>query len=138
MLKWMKLSHVSHSGRLRPHEHTSYIPLGVLLLVVGLSLIVYTATATSPGPESSSIGLTGTVPGKAPTVAATITSPNSQQHFLSHLSHLVVPARQVRWLRFLKMIYLLDQLSAVTLAHFQLMSIFFLAKTILSLESMTP
>jgi len=81
MLKWLKLSHPTHTARLRPHEHTSYVPLGILLLVVGLSLIAYTAAAQSPGPESSSISLTGIVPGKAPTVAATITSPRDQQRF---------------------------------------------------------
>jgi hypothetical protein len=64
MFNWLKLSQHSHSGRLRPHEHTSYIPLGVLLLVVGLAL-----------------GLTGIMPGEAPTVAAVITEPLNQQHF---------------------------------------------------------
>jgi hypothetical protein len=81
MLHWLKLSHSSHTGLLRPHEHTSYIPLGILLLVVGLSLIAYTAAAQSPGPEAGSIGLTGIVPGDPPTVAATITSPADNQRF---------------------------------------------------------
>lgn len=83
MLKWLKLSEHLHSGRLRPHEHTSYIPLGMLLLVVGLALTAYTTYAATPytGPESESISLTGTMPGKAPTIAATIVSPNSQQRF---------------------------------------------------------
>lgn len=73
--------HYHHSGRLRPHEHTSYLPLGGLLLVVGLALTAYTAFAASPPPQSSSIGLTGTVPGKPPTKAATISSPVGNQHF---------------------------------------------------------
>lgn len=81
MLNWLKLSHAHHSGRLRPHEHTSYLPLGLLLLVVGLVLIAYTAAASSPPPQSSSIGLSGTVPGKAPTVAAVIKQPTNQQRF---------------------------------------------------------
>lgn len=81
MLNWLKLSHAHHSGRLRPHEHTSYLPLGLLLLVVGLVLIAYTAAASSPPPQSSSIGLSGTVPGKAPTVAAVIKQPVNQQRF---------------------------------------------------------
>jgi hypothetical protein len=81
MLKWLKLSHVAHTARLRPHEHTSYVPLGILLLVVGLSLIAYTAAATSPGPEGGSISLSGTVPSAPPTVAAKITQPKDQQHF---------------------------------------------------------
>lgn len=83
MLRWLKLSHHSHSGRLRPHEHTSYVPLSLLLVVAGYALITYTisVTAVSPGPESGSIGLSGTVPGEAPTVAATIDVPRDGQRF---------------------------------------------------------
>lgn len=81
MLRWLKISHHAHSGRLRPHEHTSYIPLAIMLVVVGFSLVAYTAAAQSPGPEAGSIGLTGTVPGDPPTIAAVITSPNDQQRF---------------------------------------------------------
>lgn len=82
MLNWLKLlGHRQHSGRLRPHEHTSYLSLSLLLLVVGVPLTSFTAYALSPGPESSSIGLTGSVPGKPPTIAATIKSPTNQQRF---------------------------------------------------------
>ena len=81
MLNWLKLSQRDHSGHLKPHEHTSYIPLCLLLFIVGIMLTAYTAYAESPGPMAGSIGLTGTMPGKAPTVAATITSPTDQQHF---------------------------------------------------------
>ena len=81
MLHLLKLSHHRHSGRLRPHEHTSYVPLIVLLLVVGFILTIYTTSAQSPPPESGSIGLTGIVPAKPPTEAATITSPTSQSRF---------------------------------------------------------
>lgn len=77
----MKLKHKEHSGRLRPHEFTSYISLGVLLTVVGLSLVAYTAMAESPGPQSGSIGLTGVVEGKPPTVAAHIDVPINNSHF---------------------------------------------------------
>lgn len=81
MLKWLKLSPHPHSGKLRPHEHTSYLPLGILLFFVGIALAGFTTTAISPGPESSSIGLTGTVPADPPTTAAVILSPNNQQRF---------------------------------------------------------
>jgi hypothetical protein len=81
MLTWLKISHHHHSWRLRPHEHTSYLPLGLLLLGVGFVLIAYTASAASPGPESGSVGLSGVVPGKAPTIAATIKTPSNQQRF---------------------------------------------------------
>lgn len=77
----LKLIHHRHSGKLRPHEHTSYLPLGVLLLVVGLLLGVYTSYAASPGPEAGSIGLSGIVPGKPPTVAPTIDTPREGARF---------------------------------------------------------
>lgn len=77
----LKLIHHRHSGKLRAHEHTSYLPLGVLLLVVGLMLGVYTSYAASPGPESGSIGLSGTVPGKPPTAAPTIDTPRDGARF---------------------------------------------------------
>lgn len=83
MFNWLKLSPHHHSLRLRPHEHTSYLPLGAMLLVVGLTLTTYTVYAATPydGPESSSVGLTGTMPGKPPTIAATINTPTDGQHF---------------------------------------------------------
>lgn len=83
MSSWLKLSPHHHSGRALGHEHTSYAPLGVLLLAVGLILSVYTAYAATPytGPEAGSIGLHGVVPGKPPTTAATIKSPANGQHF---------------------------------------------------------
>lgn len=83
MRRWLKLSHHHHSGHLKPHEHTSYLPLGMLLLVVGLALTAYTATAATPydGPEAGSIGLTGIMPGKPPTEAATIRTPTDGQRF---------------------------------------------------------
>lgn len=88
MLSWLKLSPHHHSGRLKSHEYTSYLPLGILLLVVGLSLIAYTATASSPPPQSSSVGLSGIMPGKPPTVAAIIKSPDTGSH--SSISPLTV------------------------------------------------
>lgn len=81
MLKRLKISHHSHSGRIKPHEYTSYIPLALLLIATGIGLLTYTANATRPGPEASSISLGGSMPGKPPTVAAVIKTPNSQQHF---------------------------------------------------------
>lgn len=83
MLNWLKLSHHHHSGRMRPHEHTSYLPLGIMLVAAGVALTTYTAFAATPydGPEASSISLTGAMPGKAPTIAATIKIPTDQKHF---------------------------------------------------------
>lgn len=77
----LKLSPHHHSGRLRPHEHTSYLPLGFLLLLVGLVLVGYTASAASPPPQANSVSLSGVVSGKPPVIAATIKLPINQQHF---------------------------------------------------------
>lgn len=78
-----KLGHRGHSGRLRPHEYTSYGPLALLLLVVGVMLLGTTVFAASPytGPEVSSVGLTGIMPEPPPKTAATITQPANNQHF---------------------------------------------------------
>lgn len=77
----LKIAHHKHSGRLRPHEYTSYLPLSLLLLVVGMTLGICTAYAASPPPQSESVSLTGSMPGKPPKTAATITSPTNQQRF---------------------------------------------------------
>lgn len=83
----LKISHYSHSGKLRPHEHTSYAPLVFLILIVGSLLALFSYTtfvkAATPysGPEAGSVGLTGSVPAKPPQEAATISSPINNQHF---------------------------------------------------------
>lgn len=81
--KHFKILTHAHTGKVRPHEHTSYLPLAILLLVVGFCLTTFTATAATPytGPESGSVGLSGTMPGKAPTEAATIKTPVAGQTF---------------------------------------------------------
>lgn len=81
MYRWLKISHHKHSGRLRPHEYTSYAPLLVLLVLVGVTLTICTAFASDPPPQANSVSLNGTMPGPAPTTAATIASPTSGQHF---------------------------------------------------------
>ena len=82
MLKtWLKLTHHRHTGRLRPHSDTSYVPLGVLLLIVGFVLTGFTAVAQHPPPQEGSIGLYGKVPGKPPTIAAKIVLPTDGQRF---------------------------------------------------------
>lgn len=80
MVKHKKIVSHQHTGKLRPHEHTSYASLAVLLTVVGLVLGFYT-TSASPGPQAGSIGMSGIVPGKAPTTAATIAKPTNGQRF---------------------------------------------------------
>ncbi len=75
-----KISHHKHSGHIRPHEYTSYGPLAMLLLTVGVVLSIITVHADS-GPGYGSIGLSGTMPGDPPKTSATIDSPQSQQRF---------------------------------------------------------
>jgi hypothetical protein len=81
MLKWLKLSKHHHSGHLRPHIHTAYLPLGLFLLIVGFALVSYTVSADEhPGPQAGSIGLSGTMPAEPPTEAAVIKTPVNGQH----------------------------------------------------------
>jgi hypothetical protein len=83
----LKILHRQHTAKLRPHEHTSYLPLAFILVIVGVGLIRFTfaAYASTPytGPESSSIALSGAVPGPPPKTGATIDSPSNGQHFRS-------------------------------------------------------
>ena len=81
MLRGVNLIHHDHSGKLRPHKYTSYLPMVILLLLTAIPLSAYTSFALSPGPESRSISLTGTVPGKPPTVAPTIQTPTDGRRF---------------------------------------------------------
>jgi hypothetical protein len=53
----------------------------LLLVFVGFALLISTVAAAPPGPAAESVGLTGTMPGKPPTVAATIKSPKQGQRF---------------------------------------------------------
>ncbi len=81
MISWLKLSQHHHTWRLRPHEHTSYLVLGVVLAVTAIPMIAFTSYAASPPPIPSSIGLTGIMPSPAPTVSGTINTPRDQQRF---------------------------------------------------------
>ena len=84
MSKKTRLSSRQHSGRLRPHEHTSYGLLAMLVFLVGIFLAGMTVSSVafaSPPPQSDSVSLTGTMPGPPPSTAATITSPVNQQQF---------------------------------------------------------
>ncbi|MFY9228156.1 MAG: PKD domain-containing protein [Candidatus Microsaccharimonas sp.] len=81
MLQGLKLIHHDHSGKLRSHKYTSYLPLVILLLLTAIPLSAYTAFALSPGPESQSISLSGTVAGEPPTDPAVIKEPANQQRF---------------------------------------------------------
>lgn len=82
----LKLLSHHHSLKLKPHEHTSYGILAGLVIMVGLILSTFSVSSfvsASPGPASSSISLTGIMPEKPPTVAASISAPTNQQAFYS-------------------------------------------------------
>jgi hypothetical protein len=73
-----------HTGKLRPHYHTSYAGLFFMLLVAGVLLLGMSLAASAAvpavNPQSGSVGLTGTVRGPAPSTAATILAPRNGSH----------------------------------------------------------
>lgn len=82
----LKLIHNKHTGRHRPHEHTSHGLLVFMLLITGMVLAMYTygiqaASDDLTGPHSESISLTGVKPEPPPETAATITSPADGETF---------------------------------------------------------
>lgn len=82
MKEKLKISHHRHSGHLLPHEHTSYLALVVLLIIVGVFLVKFsTLVLASPPPISSSVSLTGTYPEQPPKVAAVILVPTNNETF---------------------------------------------------------
>ncbi len=81
-MRFLRILEHHHSGKLRPHEHTSYMPLFMLLAAVGLMLSVYTTYAYDrPGPMAGTTGLSGTMPATPPSVGANITLPLPEAHF---------------------------------------------------------
>ncbi len=78
-----KILHHQHSGKLKPHRHTSYAGLFFMLMLCGLALLTITQATygAHPDPGIGTIGLKGVVPGKAPTVAAVINSPRNGTRF---------------------------------------------------------
>ncbi|MGH7234686.1 MAG: hypothetical protein ACREF7_04580, partial [Candidatus Saccharimonadales bacterium] len=81
-----RLKSRGHSGRLRPHEHTSYGVLAALVVIAGVLLASFTVSSiasASPPPADSSVSLSGIMPESPPTTAATITDPADQSVFSS-------------------------------------------------------
>lgn len=81
--KKQKILPHKNSGKIQAHQHTSYGGLALVLLMAFFPLLVFSASAKTPydGPEAGSVGLSGVVPGKPPTKAATIRTPLSGQRF---------------------------------------------------------
>ena len=86
MATWLKVSPHEQTAHRSPHETTSYSVLALLLFAVGLALSFYTVNAADlswsrPLPAEGSVGITGVMPGKPPTIGATINSPTDGQRF---------------------------------------------------------
>lgn len=81
MSKRLKVCPRGETGRLRPHQYTSYFGLALLLIIAGIPLTILTVSAASPGPQAGSVSLTGVMTGHPPTKGATITQPTNNQHF---------------------------------------------------------
>ena len=80
----LKLSSHESSVKLRPHRHTSYALLAVLVGFVGIILSAFSVSSfvsASSGPQAGSVGLSGVMPEKPPATAATITTPSNNQQF---------------------------------------------------------
>lgn len=77
----LQLAGHEHSGKIRPHRHTSYAGLSFMLVLVGVLLLgsSWAAQAAIPAvnPQGGSVGLSGTVRGPAPTTGAVIVAPRS-------------------------------------------------------------
>ena len=81
---FLQLTEHEHTGKMRPHRHTSYAGLVFILLVVGVLLLAssWAAQAAPPAvnPQTGSVGLTGVVQGPPPSTPATMLSPRSGSH----------------------------------------------------------
>lgn len=82
----LKLQHHAHSGKVLPHQHTSYRSLWLIFFVSFLSslmtitLIAFSAHANTVI-QSSGINVSATVPGPAPATAPAFTSPENGQKY---------------------------------------------------------
>ncbi len=81
----VKVSNHRHTGRLLPHEHTSYALLSFILLLLGVFLMTYTkAVSADPPPVSGNITISGAVMGPPPSQPAVIVNPQDGQHFTAN------------------------------------------------------
>lgn len=75
-LRHLRLVQHGHTGKLIHHRHTSHLALIVILLIVGLFLLA--SESISRALQITSVGtvsISAVVPGTAPVIGATITSP---------------------------------------------------------------
>ncbi|MDB5165723.1 MAG: hypothetical protein JWM00_613 [Candidatus Saccharibacteria bacterium] len=75
-LRSFRLVHHRHTGKIVHPRHTSHLALAFILAIVGM--VIYISrdiTQALPPPVSQDVTVSAVVPGAAPTVGATITSP---------------------------------------------------------------
>ena len=78
----LRLSHSQHTGHLLPRRTTSYPVLLMLMLCVGVFLASWTRAVTAAVyTKSDTYTVHASVPGPAPTTAATITTPRNNEVF---------------------------------------------------------
>ncbi len=82
----LHMAHRKHTGKLLPRTSTSYPMLAMLLLVIGVLITSWTHIVMADTPVGSpqlqaNLAVQASVPGSAPTQAATISSPLAGSHF---------------------------------------------------------
>lgn len=77
VMRHFRLVDSKHTGKLIHHRHTSHLTLAGLLLIVGIFLYVSAGFERVQADLSGSVSIGVIVPGPAPAVGATITSPKN-------------------------------------------------------------
>lgn len=76
--RYLHVTHPRHTGRLRPHSHTSYPALGMILLLVGVFLAGWNLFVNA---DPADVTVHASVQGTAPSTAATIDAPTDGKVF---------------------------------------------------------
>ncbi|MDB5170586.1 MAG: hypothetical protein JWO35_280 [Candidatus Saccharibacteria bacterium] len=84
--RYLRVTHHKHTGHRMHRRTTSYPMLAMIVLCVGVFLMSWTRFVTAdtfvyPGPKQGGYTVNASVPGPAPTQAATIDTPNEDARF---------------------------------------------------------
>lgn len=86
LFRHLRLIEHKHTGKLVSHSHTSHGLLVLMLAILGFFMYISSqAVVASQQAVNSSVNISLVVPGPAPEVGATITSPKSGDRFISTL-----------------------------------------------------
>jgi len=77
LLRYLRLVEHKHTGKVLSHRHTSHASLFLILLVLGFFLYISDRVAGAAQTTSSSVNVGLVVPGPAPSIGASITSPKT-------------------------------------------------------------